>query len=252
MIGPKGSRPPKSEVEQFYDSRYRDVSASVKATSLDESAISRPGTVRFFETLWGKNKRPDPGCSISTLEVGCGLAPFSRYILNLYPKAKVFATDISSVALEKAKSLCGCLECYQTDIAQGLAYEDCSFDIVFMTAFIEHVFSPLNALREAFRVLRPGGSCFITTPNTQNLSSRLSYLVRGHVPRTEGQNKPPWEWEHIRFFTKDDVEQMLGIAGFRESTILLGYEVPVSKLREVLSIVFPSWFCHLIIALARR
>lgn len=43
--------------------------------------------------------------------------------------------------------------------------EESSFDLVVALAFIEHLHNPDNFLREAMRVLRPGGALLVSTPN---------------------------------------------------------------------------------------
>jgi 2-polyprenyl-3-methyl-5-hydroxy-6-metoxy-1,4-benzoquinol methylase len=46
-----------------------------------------------------------------------------------------------------------------------LPYEDETFDVVVMSEIIEHFhFQPLTAMRRAFRLVKPGGFMFVTTP----------------------------------------------------------------------------------------
>jgi SAM-dependent methyltransferase len=61
---------------------------------------------------------------------------------------------------------------------QPLPYADGQFDAVVFSEVIEHLAgSPLPAVREMARVLRPGGRLVITTPNQLYLKSRLRTLA---------------------------------------------------------------------------
>ncbi|HMO60142.1 MAG TPA: class I SAM-dependent methyltransferase [Roseiflexaceae bacterium] len=61
---------------------------------------------------------------------------------------------------------------------QALPYDDASFDVVVFSEVIEHLnASPLGALREMARVLRPGGRLIISTPNQHYLKSRMRTLA---------------------------------------------------------------------------
>ena len=49
--------------------------------------------------------------------------------------------------------------------AESLPFRDSSFDVVSMISLIEHVVKKEDAIREALRVLRPGGELLIEVPN---------------------------------------------------------------------------------------
>jgi SAM-dependent methyltransferase len=58
-----------------------------------------------------------------------------------------------------------------------LPYPDGTFDLVVSMDVVEHVSEPLPWLRELVRVVRPGGSLFLTTPN-YGAGSSLAMIER--------------------------------------------------------------------------
>jgi len=60
--------------------------------------------------------------------------------------------------------------------AQALPFADQSFDIVVSCETIEHLPEVQTALREMWRVTRPGGKFFLTTPNYANLMDSMNYM----------------------------------------------------------------------------
>jgi SAM-dependent methyltransferase len=84
------------------------------------------------------------------LDVGCGRKPYQ----NTY-----FAMASSYVGVDPQSA--------EADIrasALNLPIEDESFDTVVSTEVLEHVPDPLRALREMFRVLKPGGHLILSAP----------------------------------------------------------------------------------------
>jgi SAM-dependent methyltransferase len=70
---------------------------------------------------------------------------------------------------------------------EPLPYADAAFDLVVSMDVVEHVAQPEPWLREAFRVLRPSGTLFLTTPNYASLSLRvIESTVLELVARRQG------------------------------------------------------------------
>jgi ubiquinone/menaquinone biosynthesis C-methylase UbiE len=62
---------------------------------------------------------------------------------------------------------------------ENLPFPDESFDLVTCTEVIEHLEHYRSTLREIYRVLKPGGTLVLTTPNILNLKSRIRFLIFG-------------------------------------------------------------------------
>lgn len=97
------------------------------------------------------------------LEIGCGRGAFARHVASLGPSLLV-ACDYSEVAVRMAADLSQEPDYAVADI-QRLPFAEDSFDLVISCETIEHVPNPSTAVAELSRVLRPGGTLLLTTPN---------------------------------------------------------------------------------------
>ncbi len=71
-------------------------------------------------------------------------------------------------------------ESVRVDFTQPLPFADGSFAAVLCSEGIEHSPNQLQLIREFARVLRPGGTLMVTTPNVLNLRGRFAFLLTGH------------------------------------------------------------------------
>lgn len=69
----------------------------------------------------------------------------------------------------------------QGDLNKRLPFEDDQFDCVFGLSVLEHILQPCNFIREAHRVLAPGGQLVLLTPNIATYFTALS-ILRGRMP----------------------------------------------------------------------
>jgi len=104
----------------------------------------------------------------SILDVGCGNGWVAKEFL---PKGKqVYSLDISVTNPDKAKKL------YPFEKHFGVAadsfhlpFSDNTFDCVNASEIIEHVYDPVEFVKELFRVVKKGGSLVITTPYKEKI-----------------------------------------------------------------------------------
>lgn len=134
-------------------------------------------------------ERLGPVVGLRILEVACGRGGFVCELLRA--GANVTGCDFSAAALRvghrKLEHLFGGANSprlVQGD-AQNLAFADDSFDVVVSCETIEHVPDPWAALREMYRVTRPGGKLFLTTPNYLNFMGLYEIYARFRHPERE-------------------------------------------------------------------
>lgn len=113
------------------------------------------------------------------LEVGCGEG---RGIDLMLPKANTFtAVDKIESALVKLRQKYPTASFLSSNIPPLSALADNSFDVVVSFQVIEHIDNDHLFLQELQRVVRPGGTVLITTPNRKMSLTRNPWHVREYL-----------------------------------------------------------------------
>ena len=147
-----------------------------------------------------------PGLDI--LDVGCGTGlNAARIAANGH---QVRGIDISPTAI--AKFVAQGFEGQVCDLEGGIPFGDSEFDLVYASEVIEHLADTEAFLSDIFRVLKPGGTLLLSTPN----SSFWVYRVFSVLGSTLSDVQHPG---HVRFFSRTSLTRCLETAGFVEASV---------------------------------
>ncbi|AOS92141.1 methyltransferase [Mycobacterium intracellulare subsp. chimaera] len=120
------------------------------------------------------------------LDVGCGTGYFARRIAPVVgPSGAVVGIDPLQPMLDYAAAHTPSNCTFHAAGAEDLPFEDGSFDLVVSSLSFHHIPPKhrADALREIFRVLRPGGRTFIADvrPPSIPILERLISVAHGHA-----------------------------------------------------------------------
>lgn len=152
------------------------------------------------------------------LDLGTGTALIPVALCRRAPSARIVAIDLAETMLARARRRVqegGCadrVELRRVD-AKGLPFADASFATVMSNSIVHHIPEPAVVLRDALRVLRPGGLLFVRDLLRPGSDARVRELVRQHASGAS---------EHQRFLFDASLRAALTLAEIRSLVADLG------------------------------
>ena len=142
------------------------------------------------------------------LDYGSGVGELTRRLLAMDRFESVTAADIMKAPEDLALAV-GWIKQDLNSMIQGFTE---AFDVIVSAEVIEHLENPRFTMRDIFRMLRPGGTVIITTPNNESIRSLIAFLVRGHFAAFGTASYPA----HITALLRKDMTRIFLETGFQE------------------------------------
>ena len=141
--------------------------------------------LRWNQEIWGETIRQYLAPPVRWLDAGCGwhllgknLDPLENELVSL--ARIVIGVDLDLPHLRKhvniSRRICAPLD--------SLPFSDATFDLVTCNMVVEHLPAPFTTFQEMSRVLAPGGTLMVHTPNTRNYLVFANILAKKLLPRS--------------------------------------------------------------------
>ncbi|MCB9436196.1 MAG: class I SAM-dependent methyltransferase [Anaerolineales bacterium] len=172
---------------------------------------------RRVRTIFEWVPPPDDETAV-ILDAGCGRGFYLNYY-RYVSKVKLVGLELDEIIIRKAQTNVGDLP--DITLVQAnlyhLPFPDNTFHAVIMSEILEHVDDDARALREAYRVLKPGGVVVMTVPNANYpfwwdpINKMLESVFKRKIRR--GPLAGIWA-NHVRLYTLPELREPVQAAGF--------------------------------------
>jgi ubiquinone/menaquinone biosynthesis C-methylase UbiE len=132
----------------------------------------------------------------TVMDLGCGVGVFLRLVKKEKKGCELWGVDISKEVIKNNLVDDPDIRYQQGEIGNLSHLPEEYFDVVFSGETLEHLDKPEDLFNDAFRILKPGGTLIITTPQEDHIESP----------------------EHVWYFTKDDINTLFTTSGFTHPT----------------------------------
>jgi SAM-dependent methyltransferase len=196
------------------------------------------------------------GSPASIVDIGCGDGAATALAARVNPGHRILGLDWSADALRRARAHGLALIRAEAEPG-GLPIASGHADVVIMSEILEHLVDPDSVLEEARRVLRPGGTLLLSTPNLAAWYNRgllavgvqpvfTEVSLRGVFGRPGSQVAG-----HLRLFTRRALVGLLAARGFGAIRVSGACYHDVPRLLRPLDTAFCAWPAAASILLAR-
>lgn len=141
--------------------------------------------------------------ALTVIEVGCKFGVFRNFLKNRFEEVQYYGIDIDPSTLLKIPGY-NEGEFVAHDVNQSVPFKNEFADYIICLEVMEHLENATAFLKEAFRVLKPGGKLILSVPNPYCWNEIISNALK--KPDTEG---------HIASYTYQNINALLMFSGLK-------------------------------------
>jgi ubiquinone/menaquinone biosynthesis C-methylase UbiE len=166
------------------------------------------------------------GASGGFLDIGTGPGHIPLLICEAVPGSSVVGVDLSKNMLLHAERHCAAsphadrVEYHLMD-AKDLRLPDAHFDSVYSNTILHHIPDPRPFLREAFRMLRPGGALLIRDLFRPETEARRDELVDLYAADASENQRELFRASLHAAFTPEELRAIADDAGLQEAEVVI-------------------------------
>jgi len=195
----RNPQPDKNEILARYSSVYGkdylsyELANEASFLKLQQLALKDAGFSKIEKTLFAEAASP------AILDIGCATGALIAYLRdNGWSVSGVEISPSADYAKNERK-----LDVRNIPLEEN-HFPDNSFNVILASHLIEHLNDPKTFLEETYRILKPDGVIFITTPDISGFQSRLF-----------GSRWRSAIFDHLYLFSRRTLAKMLKTAGFK-------------------------------------
>ena len=192
----------------------------LEAEAVDYDAMDHAEVNRRFETdLLGADADVR-----DVIDVGTGTALIPIALCRVTPQAHVTAVDAAAAMLRMGRvnvvrsDLVNRIELVQVD-AKRLPFPARRFSTVMSNSIVHHIPEPLDVLREAVRVVAPGGTLFVRDLMRPDDQVTLERLVDAHAAGANDHQRQMFADSLHAALTLEEIRDLIEALGFDSETV---------------------------------
>ena len=139
------------------------------------------------------------------IDIGCGPGAFLSLVQERFPAIQLNALDLSEEMIRETRSRLAPNAIATVGDAEHMPLESGQYAAVTCNMSIHHYPHPQDALKEMYRILRPGGMLLL---NDMDCIAPIRALANIIFPRLPGGD--------VKMYDRQEILQMVGQAGFRD------------------------------------
>ena len=184
--------------------------------AMDHSGPNEAFVERFLEL----------GAGGRLLDIGCGPGHVPLLLASLREDVQVVGVDLSKEMLriaEEHKAISNHAErvVFELGDAKGLPYADASYDAVCSNTILHHIPDPVPFLREAWRVLRPGGAFLVRDLFRPADAAAVAALVDEHAAGESDHARELFRASLCAALTPDELRAAAAEAGLDGAEVVV-------------------------------